>query len=136
MAGHQDFVCGRAFSPDGTTLAIRSMDGTIRLWNTSNGQTIGTLPGHMQETTDVAFSSDGRTLASLGHDESVKLWNVPTLREVISQSEPKAGLKLLFSSDGHKLAVETDKDKLSVMEAPRNNLSSRNTAPNGVKFRN
>ena len=66
----------------------------------------------------MAFSSDGRTLASLGHGESVKLWNVPALREVVSQSEPKAAPKLLFSPDDQKLAVETDKDKLSVMDAP------------------
>jgi WD40 repeat protein len=72
----------------------------------------------MQETTDVAFSPDGRTLASLGHNESLKLWHVPTLREVLSENEPHAGLWLLFSPDGGKLAVETDADKLRLLPAP------------------
>ena len=118
LAGHRDFVSGLDFSPDGATLATGSMDGTIRLWNTTNGLTTATLPGHMQETTGVAFSPDGRTLASLGRDESVKIWNVSARREVISENEPRAGSKLVFSPDGSRLAVETDKDKLRILEAP------------------
>lgn len=118
LAGHSDFVSGLAFSPDGQTLATGSMDGTIRLWNTATGETRATLPGHMQETTDVAFAPDGQTLASLGRNESLKLWHLPTLREVVSENDPHAGLWLAFSPSGGQLAVETDTDKVRILQAP------------------
>jgi WD40 repeat protein/predicted Ser/Thr protein kinase len=118
LAAHRDFVSGLAFSPDGSTLATGSMDGTIRLWNTTSGESTASLAGHMQETTDVAFSPDGRTLASLGQSESLKLWHLPTLREVVSENDPRAGLFLRFSPDGLKLAVETGANSLRILAAP------------------
>jgi WD40 repeat protein/predicted Ser/Thr protein kinase len=119
LAGHRDSVSGLAFSPESSILATGSIDGTIRLWNVASGEAIASLPGHMQETTDVAFSPDGRTLASLGQNESLKLWHLPTLREVVSENEPHAGIWLRFSPDGRKLAVETGPDKLRLLAAPR-----------------
>jgi WD40 repeat protein/predicted Ser/Thr protein kinase len=118
LAGHRDFVSGLAFSPDGSILATGSIDGSIRLWNTTSGELIGSLPGHMQETTDVDFSPDGRTLASVCRNESLKLWHLPTMREVVSVNEPGAGLWVRFSPDGRKLAVETETNQLSLLVAP------------------
>ncbi len=119
LPGHRDFISGLAFSPDATTLATGSVDGTIRLWNTATGQCSFTLPGHMEETTDLAFSPDGRTLASLGHHESLKLWHLPTQREVFSADFPHAGTRLQFSPDGRWLAFITD-EQLCLLEAPPN----------------
>ena len=119
LAGHRDFVSGLTFSPDGSTLATGSIDGTIRLWDTATGRETASLPGHMQETTDVAFSPDGRTLASLSQNESLKLWHLPTLREVLTEEFPHAGMALQFSSDGRRLAVVTDENKLRLLEAPQ-----------------
>jgi len=118
LSGHRDFVSGIAFSPDGSIIATGSMDGTIGLWNATNGDSVGKLPGHMQETTDVAFSPDGQTLASVARNESFKLWHLPTLREVVSENEPHAGRWVRISPDGCKIAVETESDKLRLAPAP------------------
>jgi WD40 repeat protein/predicted Ser/Thr protein kinase len=119
LVGHKDFVSNLAFSPDGSTVASGSMDGTIRLWNATNGALRAQLPGHMQETTDLAFSPDGQTLASVSNGESLKFWHLPTLREVYSEPMPDAGLWLRFSPDGERLAVGLQGNQLRLLEAPK-----------------
>jgi WD40 repeat protein len=106
LAGHRDFVSGLAFSRDAGLLATGSMDGMIRLWDTASGQTVATLPGHPEETTDVAFCPDGLTLASVGRRDSLKLWHLPTRRELVSIPMRR------------KLAVTAENNLLHVLEAP------------------
>ena len=41
MNGHNNFVSGVAFGPDGSRIASSSYDATVRLWDTATGEPVG-----------------------------------------------------------------------------------------------
>ncbi len=118
LTGHDDFVSGLAFSPDGTLLATGSMDGTLRLWSVPAGREVATLSGHMEEVADVDFSPDGHTLASVETGLMTKFWHVATCRELMSLPTPVAFGRLRFSPDGRTLTVNQKDNTLLVLRAP------------------
>src|SRR6202012_3258606 len=76
LKGYTNWVSAMAFSPDGTTLALASDDGTIKLWDTRSGALQQTLKGHKDRGVNaVAFSPDGTTLASVSSDGTIELWD-------------------------------------------------------------
>jgi WD40 repeat protein len=99
------FFSAAAFSADGRVLAITSIENTIRLWDTTSGQLIGTCTGHKQAVFSVAFSPDGNTLASASDDSTLKLWNVANQQELLTVRRLGGTLRgLMFSPDGSLLA--------------------------------
>ena len=72
ITGHTDAVASVTFSPDGTTLATRSWDKTIRLWDATTGQLRHTLIGHQDDVDVVVFGPNARTLASGSQDDTVQ----------------------------------------------------------------
>ncbi|MHA2101260.1 MAG: serine hydrolase, partial [Candidatus Kariarchaeaceae archaeon] len=77
LTGHGGPVWFIAFSPDDSTLASSSDDGSIRLWNTSSGEIIHILEGHYWSVDSAQFSNDGSILVSNG-DSKINFWNVST----------------------------------------------------------
>jgi WD40 repeat protein len=65
-----------AFSQDGKWLVAGYADGTMRVWNTSDGTQIQALKSHTQKITSIAFSPDGKWLASASQDTTLRLWQI------------------------------------------------------------
>ena len=74
LVGHGGFVYSVAWNHDGTRLATAGADGTIKLWDPSDGTEVLTLAGHSGNIWSVAWSPDGASLASAGADRRVRIW--------------------------------------------------------------
>ncbi|TDD31703.1 hypothetical protein E1287_25445 [Actinomadura sp. KC06] len=110
LTGHKGPLDSVAFSPDGTTLASCSMDGTIRLWDVTERTQITQLrrplPDNDPNAAFVVFSPDGTTLASDsgGDMASVRLWNVADWKQ-IGRLDALGARSAAFSPDGTILAT-------------------------------
>ncbi len=110
---HTGPVVAVAFSPDGTRLASASQDGTIKVWDVTNGREVCQYIGHIDKANDrpfnvktLAFSPDGKTVASAGHDPEIKIWDAATGKDVKSLRGHKEFLSTIaFSPDGKLLAA-------------------------------
>ncbi|MFN0012767.1 MAG: hypothetical protein ACKVS8_14105 [Phycisphaerales bacterium] len=69
-----------AVNADGTRIAVGSKDHTARVWDTTSGALLFTLP-HDGWVTGVAFLPDGR-LATVAHDSALRLWDLSAKSEL------------------------------------------------------
>lgn len=105
LSGHVKEVCGLEFAPDGSRIATASNDGTVRIWNTTNGKEETVLAADPLGVESVAFSPDGLSLASAGHGGDVLLWNrlsSSLVRRLKGHGQTVRALA--FSPDGLRLA--------------------------------
>lgn len=80
FSGHSGPVYAVDISPSGDVAATASFDGTLKIWDVSDGTQRATFSDHKGKVMSVAFSPDGRSLLSGGEDKTVKLWDVPLRR--------------------------------------------------------
>ncbi len=105
LKGHESYVQGLEFSPDGKWLASASGDKSVRVWSLADGKEAKKLDGHGASVYAVAFAPSGALLASGGSDKTVRLWNPVEGKEAktIADAHEEAVLALAFVADGKEL---------------------------------
>jgi WD40 repeat protein len=76
LRGHENFVTGVGFCPDGGLLATAGYDETIRLWDVATGTPRASGPGHRGKVWALVFSLDGNTLLTCDGHGTIRLWHV------------------------------------------------------------
>ena len=108
LKGHTDKIKALAFTPNGNMLASGSDDGTIRVWNTSTGTEMLSLPS--DNTLFLTFSEDGRILASRNRDGTIYLWDITTGKQFNSIEGTEPGRNVMAISIDNKMLASGDKD--------------------------
>lgn len=105
-ADNSAFVNALAVSPDGSTLASGSEDGTVTLWDVAKNQQLGErLEGHQFGVTSLAFSPDGQRLVSGSADKTAIVWDVARRLPLTTfKSHTEYVSSVAFSPDGRTLA--------------------------------
>jgi WD40 repeat protein/tetratricopeptide (TPR) repeat protein len=75
-------VLNVAFHPNGGQMATGNEDGTVHLWDPTDGRMIGHFQAHVKQVSELAFNPDGRYLATASVDKTVKLWDLSSNREI------------------------------------------------------
>jgi WD40 repeat protein len=117
---HSNSAWSMAFSPDGRRLAVGGgqADANVRVYDTTTGETVFTLPGHIERVISVAFSPDGQRLASASLDRTIKLWEMTTGQEALTlRGHSDLVGRIRFSPDGHRLASASADGTVRVWDA-------------------
>ena len=69
-----------AFSPDGSLMACKGAENSIRVWDVAAGKEIGVFKGHQGPIAAIAFAPDGKSLASGSSDTTLLVWDVAGLK--------------------------------------------------------
>ena len=124
LSGHSGPVYGVVVSPDGSTLASASDDGTVRLWALDGEKPVAIgEPLHLSSKymASVSFSPDGRFLAVGAGDGGVWIYDVTDRaapRVVLDRQVYAGGAvhNVRYSPTGRVLAVPYDDGRVALVD--------------------
>lgn len=102
LEGHRAEVLDVAFSPDSKFLATASADHTAKIWDSSTGSLLRSLPMNA-EVHRLAFSPDSKLLATASEDGTLAIWELQTGEQLKLLKSGKL-TALCFSPDSRLLA--------------------------------
>lgn len=106
-----------AVSPSGKRVALAAADGSVQLFNTDSGESMGTT-APSESVKALAWSADDVSWVSFDAGRKVKYWKLATLEPSRGWTETSKNLvKLCMSSDGSRLLGATTEGVVRLWDA-------------------
>ena len=102
--GDEARVLSLALSPNGTTVASGSSDGTVRLWDVKTGEVVGKWRGHTDTVWQVCWSPDGERVAIRYSDRTVRFWDIESRKCALLRIKMTT-CTMAYSPDGKNIAI-------------------------------
>lgn len=113
-SGHS--VKALSYTPDGHSLIVGDISGTITVWDLPRREKVRTLPGQRGAIRDLAVDESGTRLASAGSDNVVTLWDMATGDHIATLSGHAGPVNVVvFGRAGSDLLVSTGADPRVVL---------------------
>ncbi|MCG9126215.1 WD40 repeat domain-containing protein [Candidatus Poribacteria bacterium] len=107
-----------AISPDGTTIATGSNNGSVDLWNVTTRQLIGQYIGHTSIVSSIAFSPDNTIIATASEDKTIRIWDIHTGQSIMVLTGHEEWVtSVTFSPDGLTIASTSLDDTIRLWSA-------------------
>lgn len=119
LVGHDSYVYGLAWSPDGHYLASAgSFNATARVWEAKTGLCVRVLKGHKGHVTHVAWSPDGsRLLTAGGTSGFITLWDVANTKQLQTTEYGNPIYSIAFARNGEHVATSAAKAGTYIADA-------------------
>jgi len=111
-------VQGLALSPDGTRVAVASLDSRLRIVTIPSLEVTDSLTGHKDAVYTVAWSADGRFLASGSNDHTVLLWDRAKQSPHPLWQGERPIYAVAFAPEGERLAVAEQGQPIRILAVP------------------
>ena len=87
LAGHQQEVCGLAWSPDGKTLATGGNDNIVQIWQLGRESPLHSITQHQSAVKALSWCPwQSSVLATAGGtvDRTIRVWQTNTMTQLVS----------------------------------------------------
>ncbi|MBL9173099.1 MAG: protein kinase [Verrucomicrobiales bacterium] len=118
LAGPTNEIWTSEFGPDGRSVAIAGVDGTVRVWSTETGKPVGELIHLGNRVRGLQFSPDGLRLATAAEDGTARIWNIRTGAPMTETMRHGAKVRsVVFSPDGTRVVTASDDKTARIWDA-------------------
>jgi WD40 repeat protein len=116
QTSHTSMVTDFVYSPNGKLLATLAADGVVKLWLTSKGQEIVSIPGY--QVVGMAFHPDSRSIACLSKNGVLRIFDVSTTAVLHRLTPIKSGGGSLIPLPVPKIGKKEDSNPFFNLPSP------------------